>query len=230
MELEYKFKNPALRADEILGFLEEAASLRIENRGVVQMESRYFSDSCGVTERLRIGLRLRREDDLYVLNLKQKQRRDGALFARRESEYLLTEAEAGAFFRADTFSFPQFLELCSGFRKHAEGDGENEGDELWRAWETALREACERDPNLFFFLSSRCSFSRERFLLISGESEIEMALDRGILGEGQAFSEIEFELKKGAAAGLDEIVERICAHFAPEAEPLTKFERGRVAR
>lgn len=193
----------ALVSQEFLAHLTRRKSEQI------QMHTRYLDTKEAALRSLGLGLRIRKENERLVLNLKGPARQEGALSVREEWEGEISKEQEERLLGQG--SWPAVLaDVFAGFEGEARKALEALGDRV---------------------LSPICSvrFCRKSCLLFSEDESLvfELALDQGRFERGEAtrdFQEFELELKRGEEADLRALAAACEAFGTPCSE--SKFARA----
>lgn len=188
-----------------------------KNEGVKRMRSFYFDTADEDLARQRAGLRLRQENETWILTLKQTLRQDQALSERHEWECFwsgeIPEDVPSQGTSTMAFTEKVLLSLAET----------GKSDE-------ALRQLCERVEGKELQLVAAVTFERRLTLLEKDLARIEWALDRGAFlnsrGEQRPFAEMEAEIKAGDEADLADLLEIFRQKYPLEAERRSKLERA----
>lgn len=185
--------------------------------GIRRMRSFYFDTAEEDLAKQRAGLRLRQENETWILTLKQTLRQNQAVSERHEWECVWRGELPGQILKYGTSPLAFTEKVLLSLAETGESD-------------EALRQLCEQVEGKRLQIVAAVDFVRRLTLLEKDQAKIEWALDRGAflnsLGEQRPFAEMEAEIKAGDEADLADLLE-IFRHKHPlEAERRSKLERA----
>ena len=196
MELEYKWKMPALEQEDMLSRL-NALSPEVLSSGEHQMSAAYYDTDDHMFTRQHGALRLRVEDGKKICCVKRSKSSDGACTAREEYEVPADSVQEGLFKLCDS---KLGLAFCMIVLNHK------------------IIPLCRID-----FQRTACQL---RFSHQGETCEGELAVDRGSAAREDIsvpISEVEFEFKGGSEDLFHRCAQQIQTLLSLEPQPLSKL-------
>ncbi|MGI6298588.1 MAG: inorganic triphosphatase [Saccharofermentanales bacterium] len=182
---------------------------------VKRMKSVYYDTAGSDLQTIRTSLRLRQEEDEYVITIKRddgfEEEADG-LHQRMEWSAVVNEDNEFELDFEKGFDTTAFLRFAT-----SSGDPEE-----------SLREVLDLIEGQPLIKVCSAEFTRQSSYLGFGDTLMEISIDAGQLTGGSSkedFAEVEVELQEGDARDLFALGEELMARFPLEPEPRSKYGR-----
>ena len=225
MEVELKFALTSRQKLEIAEYLESIGRYC----GRKQMSSLYFDIAGDVFKNSHTTLRLRREDEHIVLNIKHDKGSSSGLYRRSEWEFVVTElvADFDNFFQQKHTLISTWQHISHYLAKQI-SSAESSIEDL-----SLLKAICEQIIPEQIHLQCGARFARDIYSVEKDKDIVEVVIDEGdLMGREytEAFMECELEIKQGNLLTLQQLGDDLSQKFTLRPQELSKFARAERLR